>query len=206
MSNGEEISDFWRLPFELTVQQAALLVVGVDPSGNEHACEDWKVQERPRGYEAVKQGISAALRARKITGKNVPLPDLDFNQNPVGVLEGTTDVKQSFVDRDSLVAWLASRGIRTGFFFPPAPDEPDYLDPNNPRYAPKLAAAVRAWQAVTETVGKTPKQALEKWIREHAAEFGLSDEDGMPNKTGIEEVAKIANWKPSGGAPRTPGE
>ncbi|RRD66679.1 hypothetical protein EII19_09210 [Comamonadaceae bacterium OH2310_COT-174] len=206
MSNGEEISDFWRVPSELTVQQAALLVVGVDPSGNEHACEGWQVQERPRGYEAVKQGISAALRAGKITGKNVPQPDLDFNCNQVGVLEGTTSVAQSFVDRDSLVAWLASRGIRTGFFFPPAPDAPDYLDPNNPRYAPKLAAAVRAWQAVTETAGKTPKQALEKWIREHAAEFGLSDEDGMPNKTGIEEVAKIANWKPSGGAPRTPGE
>lgn len=80
------------------------------------------------------------------------------------------------------------------------------LDPENPRYAPKLAAAVRAWQAVTDPGTKTPKQATEKWLLEHAAEFSLTDEEGDPNKQGIKEVAKVANWKPLGGAPRTPGE
>lgn len=86
------------------------------------------------------------------------------------------------VSRDDLVAWLASRGVRTGFFFPDAKPsgEPDYLDPKHSRYAPKLAAAVRAWQAVTDQGKKTPKQALEKWLREHAAKFGLTDDDGNP--------------------------
>jgi hypothetical protein len=46
---------------------------------------------------------------------------------------------------------------------------------------------------------------LLKWLREHAADFGLSDEDGKPNETGIEEAAKVANWQPGGGAPKTPG-
>jgi hypothetical protein len=32
-----------------------------------------------------------------------------------------------------------------------------------------------------------------KWLREHAADFGLTDEDGKPNETGIEEAAKVAN-------------
>jgi hypothetical protein len=44
-----------------------------------------------------------------------------------------------------------------------------------------------------------------KWLREHAAEFGLTDDDGKPNETGIEEAAKVANWQPTGGAPKTPG-
>jgi len=105
-----------------------------------------------------------------------------------------------------LVAWLETAGIRTGFFFPTATDAPDYLDPKNPRYAPKLAAAVRAWQSVTDAGGKHPKQALAKWLREHAAEFGMTDDEGKPNETGIEEAAKVANWQPGGGAPKTPGE
>ena len=48
-------------------------------------------------------------------------------------------------------------------------EAPNYLDRANPRYAPKLEAAVRAWQAVTDPVGKHPKQALAKWLRENAA-------------------------------------
>ncbi|WP_367025173.1 hypothetical protein ABZN20_10180 [Methylococcus sp. ANG] len=111
------------------------------------------------------------------------------------------------VSRDDLVSWLRRRGFMSGFFFPEAQDaeSPGYLDPQNPRYAPKLAAAVKAWQAVTDTGGKTPKRALEKWLREHAADFGMTDEDGNPVNTAIEEVAKVANWAPGGGAPKTPG-
>lgn len=52
--------------------------------------------------------------------------------------------------------------------------------------------------------GKSPKKALEAWLRENAATYGLVNKDGSPNTTGIEEVAKVANWKPTGGAPATP--
>ena len=117
------------------------------------------------------------------------------------------DWSKSSVSVDVLKAWLSSRGLRKGFFFPDAAmtDIPGYLDPNHLRYAPKLAAAVRAWQAVTDPNGRSPKQAMDKWLREHAAEFGLSDDEGKPNETGIEEVAKVANWLPGGGAAKTPG-
>lgn len=114
--------------------------------------------------------------------------------------------EKTTVSRDDLISWLKSKGFNSGFFFPNAQDadSPDYLDPANPRYAPKLAAAVKAWQAVTIPVGKTPKQALLKWLRENAAEFELSNKEGKPNETAIEETAKVANWQ-SGGPPKTPG-
>lgn len=115
------------------------------------------------------------------------------------------DWGQTTIDRSNLREWLASNGIHTGFFFPDSTDAPDYLDPKNPRYAPKLAAAVKAWQAVIDPGKVSPKKALTKWLREHAAEFSLSDDEGKPNETGIEEVAKVANWQPGGGAPKTPG-
>jgi hypothetical protein len=101
--------------------------------------------------------------------------------------------------------WLESAGIRTGFFFPAATDAPDYLDPKNPRYAPKMAAAVRAWQSVTDAGARSPKQALEKWLREHAAVFGLTDEDGNAVNKAMEECSTVANWQRGGGAPKTPG-
>ncbi|VWX60024.1 conserved hypothetical protein [Burkholderiales bacterium 8X] len=101
--------------------------------------------------------------------------------------------------------WLSGRSIKTGFFFPENADQPDYLDPQHPRYAPKLAATVRAWLAVEDPMGKHPKQALMKWLRVHGAEYGLLDDEGKPNEQGIEECAKVANWQPGGGAAKTPG-
>lgn len=84
------------------------------------------------------------------------------------------------------------------------PNQPPYLDPTHPRYSHKLAAAVSAWMAVEEPVGKSPKQALEEWLREHAEDYRLVGPDGSLNKTGLEACSVVANWRPSGGASKTP--
>jgi hypothetical protein len=67
---------------------------------------------------------------------------------------------------------------------------------------------VRAWNEVTSSPealnGKTPKKALEIWLRKHANEYGLTGKDGNPNELGIEEICKVANWRPTGGASPTP--
>jgi len=116
---------------------------------------------------------------------------------------------KTLIDVQELKNWLEATPIRPEIFFPKVKDRldtPDYLDPRHPRFAPKLAAAVRAWEAVTDPNGSHPKQALSRWLNEHAAEFGLTDANGLPIKQSIEECAKVANWKPVGGAPTTPGE
>lgn len=84
-------------------------------------------------------------------------------------------------------------------------ETPGYRDITHDRYAPKLAAAIDAWESVTNPQGKHPKQALVQWLTENAAKLGLWDKD-KPNKTAIEEAAKVANWQERGGAPRTPGK
>jgi hypothetical protein len=110
---------------------------------------------------------------------------------------------------EDLRVWLRSRGINTGFFFPEPQADPDYLSQFHDNYSPKLAAAIEAWKAVSSDDqlrrGKSVKQAVIVWLRQHANEFGLTKEDGNPNEQGIEEVAKIANWDTKGGAPKTPG-
>ena len=83
-----------------------------------------------------------------------------------------------------------------------------FLNKQSPCYAPKLAAAIEAWKAVSENPdaksGKSVKQAITKWLRINASRFGLHKEDGSPNEQGIEEIAKISNWETKGGAPKTP--
>jgi hypothetical protein len=110
---------------------------------------------------------------------------------------------------EDLRTWLKSRGFERGFFFPMPKPGPDYLSHDHPNYSAKLAAAIQAWEAVSAELelrrGKSVKQALVVWLRQHANEFGLTKEDGNPNEQGIEDVAKIANWGTKGGAPRTPG-
>jgi hypothetical protein len=44
---------------------------------------------------------------------------------------------------------------------------------------------------------------MRQWLREHAEDLDLIH-DGKPNETAIEEICKVANWRPKGGAPPTP--
>ncbi len=196
--------DYWRLCDELTVVQAALLLLGLDPGGADANVENWSAENQPVGYMAARTAICNKLLSGRLEGTHIPLFDYDINGNSMGAIEATVDVQRSKILVEDLRGWLKSRGFKTGFFFPEPLSPTDYLDANNSRYAPKLAAAVKAWQAVTDAGNKHPKQALTKWLREHAAELSLSDEEGKPNETGIEEIAKVANWQPGGGAPKVP--
>jgi hypothetical protein len=195
-----EALDYWRLCDRLTVIQAAQLLIGVVPGEIEAADS---VGDELTNRDAVRYRTQLDAATTAITNA------IRSNQLPTFDTKEATDAKSDWMDAtilvDDLRTWLRARGLTSGFFFPSASEGIPYLDRNNSRYAPKLAAAVKAWLAVEEVKGKHPKQALLKWLREHAAECQLCDEDGKANETGIEECAKVANWKPEGGAPKSPG-
>lgn len=123
------------------------------------------------------------------------------------------------VARSDVTAWLSAAGIRSGFFFPDASnDAPDYLDSNHPRYAPKLAAAVKVWLAMEDENLRRTKRAYsasEQWLQINYRELGLMHEKdspkhgtkaGDPNASAIGMIANIVNWEPTGGATKTPCE
>lgn len=205
-----ESLDYWRLCDEFTVVQAALLIVGEDPAGTQEWVDQWNPNDRPSGYDAAKAALCHAVLSERLAARIW----IEQRQTWDSIAECMVDYegdepdwKKTTINLDDLKQWLSSRGLNTGFFFPTKKDQPDYLDPAHPRFAPKLAASVNAWLAMEDASakkGKSPKQALSKWLREHAAEFRLSDEEGKPNETGIEECAKVANWQDKGGAPKTP--
>lgn len=192
--------DYWRLCDQLSVIQAALLIVGEDPSSIQYNIEHWRADDRPVGYEAAKTALESAINSEKIKGymyypesENTP-----YGQNVLQ--EGDPDLHQSKVYVDSLKDWLKSRGFTTGFFFPDENHNVPYLDENHPQYAHKLAVAILAWEEVSNNPyllnNKSPKKALMNWLETNASKFELGT-------TAIEEIAKVANWQVKGGAPST---
>lgn len=194
--------EYWRLCERLTLIQAALLIAGHDPSGIEKEIENWGPENQPDGYAACRQALIGAIGSERLAGYLHYEHSVDINGDPFSTLVPS----ESYVDASNITEWLSSKGMRSGFFFPEDDSPQDYLDPDNERFAPKLAAAVRAWEAAGSdpSLKGTPKQKVEKWLRLHASEFGLTQKDGNPNESAIGAIAKIANWRPEGGAPSTP--
>lgn len=189
--------DFWRLADELSVLQAALLICGIDPSGKEYSVE--RNSKKPEGYEAIKHSLIVSIQNGTLDGREIRHVDPQYEEEYV-------DINQTLMKVDSLKKWLREKGIQRHFFFFPEEPEGEFLSEDNPRYSPKLAAAVRAWQAMDDETlhEKTPKQSVIVWLRKHSAKYDLQDKDGKLKEGTIEEIAKIVNWNPKGGAPSTP--
>ncbi len=199
-------SDYWRLCDHLSIFQSIMLILGYDPENQtSYQVENHKRASLPTGYGALKTALINAALSKHIVG-TLAYENFDYRGNLLD--KPILDIDQSILLVDSLREYLGQRGLKEGFFFPEGSIFEDYLNPRNSFFAPKLAASIYAWKAITENQsalsGRTPKQALEKWLRENANKYGLTKEDGTPNETGIQEICKIANWKPEGGAAKTP--
>jgi hypothetical protein len=120
--------DYWRLCDELTVVQAAVLIVGEDPSA-------WGPENMPRGYAAAASALMNAIERKRLPAHIVDICD-NFDR-PVGGI----DWDSTTISVEDVRAWLRSRGFKTGFFFPAPEGDPDYLSEFHPNYSPKLAAA-----------------------------------------------------------------
>jgi hypothetical protein len=194
--------DYWRLCDDLSVVQIALLIVGEDPSQFQDYIDTQSPENRPAGYNAAKAALVNAIKRNRLPAKVIDVEDEHGRDRG-------PDWHETTIAIEDLRPWLKARGIKTGFFFPASEADPDYLSESHPNYSAKLAAAIEAWKSVSADAelkrGKSVKQALVVWLRQHANEFGLTKEDGNPNEQGIEDVAKIANWDTRGGAPKTPG-
>jgi hypothetical protein len=189
----------WKLADELNVYQIVLLIAGYDPS--EFEADDYS------GWpNEVKMEVSPYLNAIKNAARS---KRFEFNASMYeGYNSDDINWDNSLINIESFTQWLHSRNFDDGFFTRDAGELDRLSEVSSEYYAPKLAAAVRAWNEVTSDPaalnGKTPKKALEIWLRKHANEYGLTSKDGNPNELGIEEICKVANWKPSGGASPTP--
>jgi hypothetical protein len=192
--------NFWKLCTEYSVYQAAMLVAGHDPQDYEEL-GDSEVAKKARGYAAVRTALCNAINGGSLhTAAKSHFDDYG---------DTSLNIYQTLVRVSDLDAFVKAAGLVCEIFDRTSQPAACRLTASNPYYSRKLDAANKAWAAVTSDrrllAGKSPKQALQKWLGEHAAEFGLISKDGKPNVTGIEEICKVANWKPEGGATPTQG-
>ena len=53
--------DYWRFCEELTIVQAALLIVGEDPSHPVDYVQGWRSDQKPTGYVAVMSALQHSI-------------------------------------------------------------------------------------------------------------------------------------------------
>lgn len=193
--------DYWKLCSEYSIVQAALLICGAIPDTLQYEVDQY-AHKRPQGFVAVRTALCNAVRTERLE------PSVEvYDQNDFGG-PATLNSHETLIHVACLNRFLIANGTYSAFFDRSAPDMEIASQAGAPYFPPKLDAAIKAWTAVTRDPerlrGKSPKQALEGWLIEHAAELGLLNRKGDPNRSGIEEICKVANWKPEGGATPTP--
>jgi len=80
---------------------------------------------------------------------------------------------------------------------------PPYLDPDNPHYAPELAAAVNAWMRIYKQgklpPGRVPTEDIRTWLNVHLKEYVPDPSKGMMDR--IVTVVNPAANKAGGAIP-----
>ena len=168
--------DYWRLADTFSLVDAAALICGIPPSeirdvgdGRFVYIADDESDTRGKNFKAALKSIINSVNARNLRTVSTAYSNT-FTYLPEGAPFSSMvevakvqniDPGNTLVSESSLKEWLSSRGFKTGFFFPEG-ETADYLTKDHPKYAPKLAACVRAWQYVIKLPdnGKTPKQNI----------------------------------------------
>lgn len=107
------------------------------------------------------------------------------------------------VEFQDLKAWLQSKGVTGGFFFPePEASSDDFLDTAHSHFSAELHLAVTVWGALANRSKflRGPKAAIEEWISSHPDAWQGEEPLGERAK---ERVAVLVNWNSKGGAPKT---
>ena len=206
----------------MSVVQAALLIVGEDAS-IANVIADYEFHHYPQGYSAALAALQGAVLSGRLKAMvrrepadiaGMAFPEVKSVQMAEGGVQTLLGVRPDWyatlIAVDDLREWLRQRGFSTGFFFPEDQPTAAYLNPQDSCFSPKLSAAIGAWEAVKAdprlTKNKSVKSALTTWLNKHASKYGLTKDDGTPNKQAIEDASKVANWVTTGGAPKTPDE
>jgi hypothetical protein len=133
----------WNLAETLNVYQMALLSVGYNPA----EYEDFHHGNWPKQVRIDTAAYLSTIKNAVLTGKIEC--EREYNQND---FDRDVNWYASLIDVQSYTRWLKERNhddnfFNCAFFGTDESDLDRLLTPSGEYYAPKLAAAVRAWQA-----------------------------------------------------------
>jgi hypothetical protein len=107
---------WWRLAHTLSVVDASLLALGLEPLLHSSNVERFQEDYQPLGYRALKLSILHALSRVDLPGQ---LIEWDGSISFDYPFESTVcDPAQSYVHQGPLFTWLKSKGCSTGLLVP----------------------------------------------------------------------------------------
>jgi hypothetical protein len=193
----EEYWYTWRHADILSIRVAACLLTNTNPAKyqNNHVL--------PSDAAAMDTVITQAVKLGKIkpfelmgwydNGYNSQLEPLDQVGPNCRISSDDTTIEVAELGR-----WCESKRIEHHW---PKPEENKssigilMID----KYPAELRAAIEVFEAIsgdpTATLKQSPKSAISAWLEKHCPEL---------TNNARERVATVANWQPSGGAPKTP--
>lgn len=186
----------WRNCAEVSIVQAALLMLDIEPQGLASKVENLSDDDQPIGYLAARQALESAVRSGGLEGELKPI---DFT-NVIGAPQDpfdALDYHSSFVMMADLKRWLGDIDHNCDLISKPTPEVDPWRDKKHERYSRKLSAAISAWEQYGEYAdySGTTKQKIERWLSENAIHLELINKDtGLPATSVIEEMAEIVNW------------
>jgi len=195
-----EILDYWKFCDDYSIMHAALLASGHVPSDVEDQNDELLNRDFP-GYVPVRTALFNAVITERISEVKI------VYDNEIDSKFDNIDLRKTMIKSDALDQYFKDRGHSCLYFARNVSIDVSDNKFKAKFYSAKLDAANKAWSAVTSNPGSferiSPKQALREWLEANADQFGLIKKDGTLNDLGIEDVAKVANWKPVGGATPT---
>ncbi len=147
-----EIDPLWRLHDEFTVEQAAALIAGYDPGYIAQCRNDTNFESNYSRLYPARTALINAINAKRLKAtirRNAHLQGWDEDPSddeglrpldpedddsrrsykPRVIYCKSPDWGKTTVALNDVRAWLATRGLKTGFFFPTATDAPTTLTP-----------------------------------------------------------------------------
>ena len=189
-------SEKWRLSEWLRIDQAARLIMNIDPNANADDLTDSQRDE----VEACRSSIWETAQSNE--------------DNPgvkIRYAKHWIDDKERPSEHDSTVSveWvkdlLSSTGVTSGFFFANTTQPSEaFMDPNHEHFSPELALAVTVWRQFENEKKfiSSPRKAIEAWIK-YNSEAWLGEKP--IKKLAADRVATLVNWEKKGGAPSSGG-
>lgn len=186
----------WQYLEMLSIRTTACLLTETDPAKHQNN------RILPSSTTAMVIALEQAVILGMLKSHSLLAWDYEGNLERVDVseLENYSHISDdSMIKKTELAQWCEAKGIPHRW--PLSSRAAKELENRTPidQYPLELRAAIEVFEAVkndpSATSRRSPKAAITTWLETNRPELSISAR---------ERVATVANWQPSGGAPKTP--
>lgn len=190
MENRKPNWNKWKLIHDAEVWQVIALSLDIDPAKVTRSKQDWMAGSHYVNHE----GLIFQDRLDIVKGNFA-----EIDQKPKH--KGSYGSAYCYISIANFAHWAISKEINIPDEMKelaknPAQQAGELFDPQSQFYPLELDIAYRAWQAATQSMNNkiTPKNNIKNWLETNHNSLSTDAK---------QRIATVANWKKTGGAPKT---